>query len=407
MPLSFNLDSLKDNCWKFAIEMELWRWNSWVAKRIWKSLWKDVSDIWSHLECWYRIEETTVRSDDFLAKYELFNQMCTRDKAIIWSDWSIAWWCHCHMFFKPKRSDELTHEALKNIALYCYRVPFYLRSNSMWVIIRHRWYDDYLVSYARADIRDQRSTKWSIEMRFNEQVHWANLYFYLFACDRVVWKLSRWFSIIHNLERDNLVKEVNYTLYKWSNLYYCAWVDTNDHTDYNDIYDIQYSSYRIDSNWNFPPYVNNIIVPISDIVPAYNWNWFRIEELVNEFSLFNTWIKFNVLDQHKEELYKYFSQNMRWYPRAWKKKLLLSIPREDWKLWKWMLPQLYWPEVKKCWRIIWRYTNKLGYYVQYPKTITYFDEKWYDNQLKSLTKNPYKPERFYFKYENNTNVENR
>lgn len=406
MAYKFDLNSLRDDCWKFAIEMELWRGNSQIARKIWKDLWHEEHEIGSHLECWYRIEETTVRSDNFKDKFELFNRMCTRDKATIWTDWCIAWWCHCHMFFKREYDPVFTLENLRSVAKYCYRIPFYLRSNSLWVIIRYRWYDDSFVSDERADIRDQRNRKWSIEMRFNEQVHWANLYFYLFVFDRLFWSLSSDKPEIYfNTGRGNILSSCRYELYRWNDMYgnsiESIWVMNWE------IYDIDYH-FRKDINGNFPAYVNNILVPIEDIYPAYNWTFYDIEEIVKEFSAFNMWLKVNCLPEHKREVYKYFSQNFRWYPVTWKMWMLRSIPPEDRKNWSWMLYKLYWPTEWTPRRVMWRYAKKDWTFEQYNKMVTVYDKMaervWRNTYIHDWSR---VKDNFHFKYINKEqNVEN-
>lgn len=377
--LKFDLNSLDDKCWKFAIEMELWRWNKKIAETFREKLWNSKYNVESHLECGFRIEETTVRSDKFLDKYKLFNHMCTRDKATIWTDWSIAWWCHCHMFFKDEYKDYITVWDLRKIAAYCYRIPFYLRSNTLWVIIRYRWYDWSYVSEERADIRDQRDMKWSIEMRFNEQVHWANLYFYLFVFDRICWSLTHWLDV-RLQPRSDIVKSVRYWLFKSQN----DWTSTCLNCD--TIYDINWSYDLKNAYLWFRTFTNNIVVPIWDIIPAYSYDDYDIEELCTEFALFNYRIKCNVLPEHLDWVYKYFSFNMRGYPREWKKALLRSIQPWDRKNWLWMMPTIFWPAKTAPWRIMWRHVKYDWTLEQDPWLITNYDKVEEDNQYRMLNR---------------------
>lgn len=339
-PHIFTIDDLDDTRGKFAIEMELWFGHTWKAYKIWKELWGNpLLELKAHYECWVRVVENTIFSDDFEKKFQLFNKMCTRDRAVIGADCSIAGGCHCHVFFNKKMNEKYyvrsieTHHFRCKVALYAYMIPFYLRSWEEGVYIRKRWYDSwfYPPHGERGDIKNNYNSA-SIEFRMNEQVHSAVLYYRLFASTRVSHNVDiktnfKWYRTCGNENFVNFNKETLRPIAghkSCTNLSYPENIYNPNNKGLREIYWI-----KNNANLWFKSHLRLLTIDIRDLKPAYYYDRFYKEDIIKEFVAFNDYINKYVPEHHKKEVYKFFSENLRWYPKEWKREMVLSIPQEQ------------------------------------------------------------------------------
>lgn len=309
-----------DSKWQFAIEMELWRYSHFLVEKACDELGIDKTKLERHLEMGIRIEESTIFSDNFEEKIKLFNKMCQREKWYFGTDGRLSWWCHLHYFPNALCKKLFNKNLLTQITKILFACPVIFRSNSQWIIFRHRPLDRAFVQKDQRSNCTINSEHHSYEFRLNENIHWWLFYRYDF-----LFKLT----YNHYEEIENMLSKLIIET-RWSNNYK---IYSAGYTENVWLYDTpQWVSHNMEEY--FSPTSNdpfniknlNVYTDVRYIKTNNTYDTYNIDFIKYVWGHWEEYFKVNVPEEHKAFVKEILLFNMSGYPKERKEILNIQTP---------------------------------------------------------------------------------